>query len=56
MNNNFDSFVMGEKTFICKKLKRFIFPQQDILYPKWIFDKIPPFQSLLNLIDLSWNS
>ena len=34
VHNNFDSYEMGEKTFICRKLKRFIFPQQDILDPK----------------------
>ena len=54
INNNFDSFEMGEKTFVCKKLQRFIFPKEDKLDPKWIFDKIPQFHSLLHIIYLSW--
>ena len=55
VNNNYDSYKLGGKTFVSKKLRRFIFPQHDTLDPKWVFDKIPPFQSLLHLIDLTWD-
>ena len=43
------------ETFVSKKLRRFIFPQQDLVDPKWVVDQIAPFDSLLHLMNLSWD-
>ena len=42
-------------TFMSKKLSRFLFPKQDLVDPKWVVTQIPPLESLLHLMNLSWD-
>ena len=55
VNNTYDGHNLISETFVSKKLRRFIFPQHDTLDPKWMVGKISPFQSLLHLINLTWD-
>ena len=38
-----------------KKLSRFVFPKQDLVDPKWVVNHIPPLESLLDFMNLSWD-
>ena len=55
VNNTYDGHNLISETFVRKKLRRFIFPQQDTVDPKWVVDQIAPLESLLHLMNLSWD-
>ena len=55
VHNQYDKHNLMSETFVSKKLSRFVFPQQDLIDPKWVVDHLTPLESLLHLMNISWD-
>ena len=55
VHNQYNKHNLMSDTFVSKKLSCFVFPQQDLEDPKLVVNHIPPLESLLHLMNLSWD-